>query len=100
MGTLAKGVVIIMFLMSAWPIGVIIDRLMAFSAARNQSRQLAPAGAGVTTAIGLFVAVPAVWMFNYFTGRVDAFDVEMGNSSSDLVDYFLKRAQARCGAGK
>ena len=47
----------------------------------------------VTTAIGLFVAVPAVWAFNYFTGRIDAFDVEMGNSSSELVDYFLKRSQ-------
>ena len=49
----------------------------------------------VTTAIGLFVAVPAVWMYNYFTGRVDAFDVEMGNSSSELVDYFVKRAEAK-----
>src|SRR5438046_7292047 len=54
----------------------------------------------VTTAIGLFVAVLAVWMFNYFTGRVDAFDVEMGNSSSELLDYFLKRVQARAGARK
>ena len=34
----------------------------------------------VTTAIGLFVAIPAVMMFNYFTGRVEAFDVEMDNS--------------------
>src|SRR3954466_10485822 len=47
----------------------------------------------VTTAIGLFVAIPAVWMFNYFTNRVEAFDVEMGNSSSELIDYFLKRTQ-------
>ena len=54
----------------------------------------------VTTAIGLFVAVPAVWMYNYFTGRVDAFDVEMGNSSSELVDYFVKRAEAKSGARK
>src|SRR5437879_8656857 len=46
MGTLAKGVVIIMFLMSAWSIGVMIDRLMAFNAARKQSRQFAPAVAG------------------------------------------------------
>ena len=51
----------------------------------------------VTTAIGLFVAVPAVWMYNYFTGRVDAFDVEMGNSSSELVDYFVKRTEATFG---
>ena len=26
-----------------------------------------------TTALGLLVAVPAVWLFNYFTGKVDGF---------------------------
>jgi biopolymer transport protein ExbB/biopolymer transport protein TolQ len=31
-------------------------------------------------------------MFNYFTSKIKAFDVEMVNSSSELVDYFLKRA--------
>ena len=46
MGTLAKCVVIVMFLMSAWSIGVMIDRLMAFNAARKQSRAFAPAVAG------------------------------------------------------
>jgi biopolymer transport protein ExbB/biopolymer transport protein TolQ len=217
MGNPAKAVVIILFFMSAWSIGVMIDRYMAYGAARKQSRQFAPAVAGalregkldeaikiadrykkshlakvvvaglqefqahqgsseisgeeieastraleraeaivhaelkrgvsalatigstapfvglfgtvvgiidafqtmatqktpgigaiaggisealVTTAIGLLVAVPAVWAFNYFTGRIDAFDVEMGNSSSELVDYFLKRSQARAGARK
>ena len=49
----------------------------------------------MTTAIGLFVAIPAVWMYNYFTNRIEAFDVEMGNSSSELIDYFLKRSQKR-----
>ena len=208
MGILAKIVVIILFIMSGWSIGVMIDRWMAFSAARKQSRTFAPAVAGalregkideairvaernkkshlakvvtaglqefrahgesselpgetieaskraleraeaivhaelkrglgglatigstapfvglfgtvvgilnafrgiaeqkatglgavaggisealVTTAIGLFVAIPAVMMFNYFTNRVEAFDVEMDNSSSELIDYFLKR---------
>src|SRR5580692_2899811 len=46
MGLLAKMVVILMFLMSAWSIGVMIDRLMAFNAAKNQSRAFAPAVAG------------------------------------------------------
>src|SRR6202165_1671868 len=217
MGLLAKVVVIILFIMSGWSIGVMIDRWMAFNAARKQSRQFAPAVAGalregkldeairvaernkkshlakvvtaglqefkahgesseipgeqieaskraleraeaivhaelkrglgglatigstapfvgllgtvigilnafegisgakatglaavaggisealVTTAIGLFVAIPAVWMFNYFTGRVEAFDVEMGNSSSELIDYFLKRSQPGATARK
>ena len=45
----------------------------------------------VTTALGLAVAIPAVMMFNYFTSRIKAFDVEMDNSSSELVQYFLKR---------
>ena len=210
MSWLAIAVVIALFIMSAWSIGVMIDRAIAFNGARNQSRQFAPAVAGalregkldeaikiadrfskshlakvvvaglqefrahqlsteisgeeidaskraleraeaivhaelkrgistlatigstspfvglfgtvigiinafkgisseksvglgavaggisealVTTAVGLFVAIPAVWMYNYFTNRVEAFDVEMGNSSSELVDYFLKRSQ-------
>ncbi len=210
MGGLAKAVVVVLFLMSAWSIGVMIDRLIAYSAARKQSRQFAPAVAGalregkldeaikiadrykkshlakvvvaglqefrahqisteipgeeieaskraleraeaivhaelkrgvsnlatigstapfvglfgtvagiinafksmaaekstgigavaggisealVTTAVGLFVAIPAVWMFNFFTSKIEAFDVEMGNSSSELIDYFLKRSQ-------
>jgi len=210
MGYLAKAVVILMFFMSAYSIGVMIDRLMAYNAARKQSRQFAPAVAGalregkldeavkiadrykkshlakvvvaglqefqahqlsseipgeeieaskraleraeaivhaelkrgvsglatigstapfvglfgtvagiinafkgistekstglgavaggisealVTTAMGLFVAIPAVWMYNYFTNKIEAFDVEMGNSSSELIDYFLKRSQ-------
>ena len=46
----------------------------------------------VTTAIGLFVAIPAVWIYNYFTTKVESFDVEMDNSSSELIDYFIKRA--------
>lgn len=45
----------------------------------------------ITTAFGLFVAIPAVWMYNYFTGKIESFIVEMDNSSSELVDYFLKR---------
>ncbi len=45
----------------------------------------------VTTALGLFVAVPAVWAFNYFTNKIETFTVEMDNSSSELIDYFLKR---------
>src|SRR6516165_2041058 len=54
----------------------------------------------VTTALGLLVAIPAVWMFNYYTSKVEAFDVEMENSSSELIDYFLKRAQRGAGARK
>ena len=46
MGWLAKLVVIVLFIMSAWSIGVMIDRLIAFNAARGESRKFAPAVAG------------------------------------------------------
>src|SRR5947199_9144932 len=42
----ARIVVIILFIMSGWSIGVMIDRWLAFSAARKQSRSFAPAVAG------------------------------------------------------
>ncbi len=45
----------------------------------------------ITTAFGLLVAVPAVWAYNYFTNKVEAFDVEMDNSSMELINYFLLR---------
>src|SRR5579885_698407 len=47
----------------------------------------------VTTAIGLLVAIPAVWLYNYFSSKLEAFDVEMDNSSSELIDYFIKRTE-------
>jgi len=50
----------------------------------------------VTTAFGLFVAIPAVWLYNYFLQKVERFQVEMSNSSSQLTDYFIKNeARAR-----
>ena len=45
----------------------------------------------VTTALGLLVAVPAVWCYNYFTTKVENFDVEMENSSMELVSYLVRR---------
>jgi biopolymer transport protein ExbB/TolQ len=49
----------------------------------------------VTTAVGLAVAVPAVWLFNYFVSKVDNFVVEMDNSSAELIDFFLKQRGRR-----
>src|SRR5437899_10701513 len=46
MGVAAKAVVILLAIMSAWSIGVMIDRYIAFSQARKQSREFAPAVAG------------------------------------------------------
>jgi len=46
----------------------------------------------VTTAFGLFVAIPAVWLYNYFMQKVERYQVEMSNSASELLDFFIKRA--------
>src|SRR6267154_3238427 len=82
-------------------LGTVMGILNAFNKiATTKATGLAAVAGGisealVTTAIGLFVAIPAVMMFNYLTGRVEAFDVEMDNSSSELIDYFLKRRGMR-----
>ena len=82
-------------------LGTVIGILHAFQQIATQKIAGIGAVAGgisealVTTAFGLFVAIPAVMAFNYFTGRVENFDVEMDNSSSELVDYFIKQNHRR-----
>ena len=46
----------------------------------------------VTTALGLLVAIAAVWAYNYFSGQVDGFTVEMDNSGGELLDFVKKIA--------
>ena len=82
-------------------LGTVIGILHAFQQIATQKTSGIGAVAGgisealVTTAFGLLVAIPAVMAFNYFTGRVESFDVEMDNSSSELVDYFIKQSHRR-----
>jgi biopolymer transport protein ExbB len=45
----------------------------------------------IETAVGLVVAIPAVWMYNAFTNKIERFEVEMSNSSSELVDFLIKK---------
>jgi biopolymer transport protein ExbB len=49
----------------------------------------------VATAFGLFVAIPAAWMFNYFTNQLERLQVEMSNSSSELIDFFMKKQRTK-----
>jgi len=79
-------------------LGTVIGILNAFqSIATSKTSGIGQVAGGisealVTTAFGLIVAIPAVMTFNYFTNKVEAFDVEMDNSSSELVDYFIKQS--------
>jgi len=45
----------------------------------------------VCTATGLFVAIPAVIAFNYFTKRVESFLNDMELCASEVVDYLINR---------
>src|SRR5882724_8075750 len=47
----------------------------------------------VTTALGIFVAIPAVAAFNHFTGKVEIFHVQMKRASSQLVNCLFKVPQ-------
>jgi len=79
-------------------LGTVVGIITAFQGiAATGSGGLGSVSAGISealveTALGLVVAIPAVWMYNYFTGRLEYFNVEMDNSSSELVDYFIKKA--------
>ena len=44
----------------------------------------------VATALGIFVAIPAVVAFNHFTGKLEHFQVEMNQASSELVNVLFK----------
>lgn len=53
----------------------------------------------VATAFGLFVAIPAVWLYNYFHGRIERFEVEMNNTASEISEVFLE-VSAKQGAAR
>jgi biopolymer transport protein ExbB/biopolymer transport protein TolQ len=44
----------------------------------------------VSTALGIFVAIPAVVAFNHFTGKIESFHVEMNRASTQLVNCLFK----------
>ena len=77
-------------------LGTVVGVINAFSGiASSGSGGIAGVSAGISealveTALGLFVAIPAVWFYNYLQSRLEYFNVEMDNSSSELVDYFIK----------
>jgi biopolymer transport protein ExbB/biopolymer transport protein TolQ len=76
-------------------LGTVIGIIHAFQKMATSGGGIASVSAGIsealiTTAVGLFVAIPAVWAYNYFQNRIDRFTVEMSNSGSEMAIYFLK----------
>jgi len=78
-------------------LGTVVGVINAFAGIGSTgSAGLGAVSAGISealieTALGLVVAIPAVWLYNYFSGALEYFNVEMDNSSSELVDYFIKK---------
>jgi biopolymer transport protein ExbB/biopolymer transport protein TolQ len=48
----------------------------------------------VATALGIFVAIPAVVAFNHFTGTLERFQVEMNQASNEVVNVLFKMPKA------
>jgi biopolymer transport protein ExbB len=80
-------------------LGTVSGIITAFQAmAATGSGGLASVSAGisealVTTAFGLLVAIPAVMMFNYLTNRVEDMQVDITDSATELVDFFMKEGR-------
>ena len=71
-------------------------------AAAGGAGNLASISAGIaealiTTAFGLMVAIPAVWLYNYFTTKIDFLTVEMTYNSKELIDYLIKSVGSEFG---
>jgi len=77
--------------------GTVVGIIGAFNALRaNETAGIGAVGGSiaealVATAFGIAVAIPGVWLFNYFTNKVTSFSIEMENSASELVDYFIRQ---------
>ncbi|HEX9106848.1 MAG TPA: MotA/TolQ/ExbB proton channel family protein [Longimicrobiales bacterium] len=44
----------------------------------------------ITTAFGLLVAIPAVWLYNYFINRIDYISMEITYATKEFVDFLLR----------
>lgn len=81
--------------------GTIFGIINAFSAMQKTGSGGIGAVAGgisealVTTAVGIGVAVLALWCYSTLSSRIEIYDVEMSNTSSQIVDFFIKSGEAR-----
>lgn len=73
-------------------LGTVIGIIAAFQGiAATGSGGLGAVSAGISealieTAVGLMVAIPAVFQFNYLTGRVGAVELALSRSAGELLD--------------
>ena len=54
----------------------------------------------ITTAIGIGVAIPAVWSYNYFQTKIDNLTAEMTYTSKEMIDYLIKGVSGEFGRSR
>ena len=76
--------------------GTVVGIINAFTGmAKTGSGGLGAVSAGIaeallTTAFGLFVAIPAVWIFNYFNGRIDELQIDIDTIKAEILDFLAR----------
>ena len=87
-------------------LGTTVGIINAFQAmSTSGSGGLAAIGGGIsealaTTAMGLLVAIPAVWAYNYFQTKIDNITAEMTYSSKEMIDYLIKGVSGEFGRSR
>jgi biopolymer transport protein TolQ len=85
-------------------LGTVVGIVNSFQAmAASGSGGLGTVSAGiaealVTTAFGLLVAIPAVMIYNYFQGWVEAATVDIAESSNELLDIVARQLKGSAAA--
>jgi biopolymer transport protein ExbB len=87
-------------------LGTTVGIINAFQGmSKSGSGGLAAIGGGIsealaTTALGLLVAIPAVWAYNYFQTKIDNLTVEMTYVSKEMIDYLIKGVSGEFGRSR
>lgn len=84
-------------------LGTTFGVINAFQGMATAGSGLASISAGIsealiTTGVGIGVAVLGVWMFNYFTNRVEKVQEELASSEADFLGWAAKLVQPRVDA--
>jgi len=72
----------------------IVNSFVAISETGGGGLEAVSAGiaeALIATAIGLLAAIPAVWLYNYYTGRLERLFSELAYAGRELVDWMMLR---------
>lgn len=54
----------------------------------------------ITTAVGLLVAIPAVWLYNYFSARMDTLFSELAYAGREMIDWMMEREARQMVTGR